>query len=49
VVAIVASALWQRRFGIGPAEWAYRKFGGSTPAPAADPAPPSVAAVTAPR
>jgi uncharacterized membrane protein YeiB len=49
VVAIVASALWQRRFGIGPAEWAYRKFGGSTPAPAADPAPPSVTAVTAPR
>ena len=29
LVAIVAAALWQRRFGIGPAEWVYRKFGGS--------------------
>jgi uncharacterized protein len=28
VVAIIAAAWWQRRFGIGPAEWAYRKFGG---------------------
>jgi uncharacterized protein len=35
VVAIVAAALWQRRFGIGPAEWFYRKFGGSTLSPAA--------------
>lgn len=28
VVAIVAAALWQQRYGIGPAEWFYRKFGG---------------------
>ncbi len=28
LVAIVAAAWWQRRFGIGPAEWFYRKFGG---------------------
>ena len=28
VVAIVAAALWQHRFGIGPAEWIYRRFGG---------------------
>jgi uncharacterized protein len=27
---IIAAALWQRRFGIGPAEWIYRKFGGGT-------------------
>lgn len=27
-VAIIAAALWQRRVGIGPAEWFYRKFGG---------------------
>ena len=40
--AIVAAALWQRWFGIGPAEWLYRRFGGSnltTPvaAPAEEP------------
>ena len=29
VVAITAAAWWQRRFGIGPAEWVYRRFGGS--------------------
>jgi uncharacterized protein len=29
IVAIIAAALWQRRFGIGPAEWVYRQFGGS--------------------
>jgi uncharacterized membrane protein YeiB len=29
LVAIVAAAWWQRRFGIGPAEWVYRKFGGA--------------------
>jgi uncharacterized protein len=28
VVAIIAAALWQHRFGIGPAEWIYRRFGG---------------------
>jgi uncharacterized protein len=28
VVAIAAAAAWQQRFGIGPAEWVYRKFGG---------------------
>jgi uncharacterized protein len=28
-VGIIAAALWQRRFGIGPAEWVYRRFGGS--------------------
>ncbi len=28
VLAIAAAALWQRRFGIGPAEWVYRRFGG---------------------
>jgi uncharacterized membrane protein YeiB len=33
LVAITAAALWQRRFGIGPAEWVYRRFGGSTLAP----------------
>jgi uncharacterized membrane protein YeiB len=27
VVAIIAAALWQRRFRIGPAEWIYRRFG----------------------
>lgn len=32
-VAIVLAALWQRRFGIGPAEWLYRKFGGGRTAP----------------
>jgi uncharacterized membrane protein YeiB len=37
LVAIVAAAWWQRRFGIGPAEWVYRKFGGAT-APATLPA-----------
>ncbi len=29
LVAIVAATLWQSRFKIGPAEWVYRKFGGS--------------------
>ena len=29
VVAITAAAWWQRQFGIGPAEWVYRRFGGS--------------------
>ena len=29
VVAIIAAAMWQPRFGIGPAEWVYRRFGGS--------------------
>jgi uncharacterized protein len=29
LIAITAAALWQQRFGIGPAEWVYRKFGGS--------------------
>jgi uncharacterized protein len=33
LVAIVLAAWWQRRFGIGPAEWFYRRFGGSTLAP----------------
>ena len=33
VVGIVLATLWQRRFGIGPAEWIYRKFGGSNLAP----------------
>jgi uncharacterized membrane protein YeiB len=28
VVAIAAGSLWHRRFGIGPAEWLYRKLGG---------------------
>ena len=47
VVAIVAAALWQKRFGIGPAEWIYRRFGGGNStqlimAPAPEP-------VTAPR
>ncbi len=28
IVAIVAAAAWQQRFGIGPAERAYRAFGG---------------------
>jgi len=30
LVGIVAAASWQRRFGIGPAEWVYRKFGGTS-------------------
>jgi uncharacterized protein len=29
LVAIIAAALWQRRYRIGPAEWFYRRFGGS--------------------
>jgi uncharacterized membrane protein YeiB len=29
IVAIIAASWWQRRYGIGPAEWVYRKFGGS--------------------
>jgi uncharacterized protein len=28
LVAIIAAAWWQRQFGIGPAEWFYRRFGG---------------------
>ncbi len=43
LVAIVAAALWQRRFGIGPAEWIYRKFGGSNLAQ------PVTGSITAPR
>lgn len=27
IVAITVANLWQRRFGIGPAEWVYRRFG----------------------
>jgi uncharacterized membrane protein YeiB len=27
VVAIALANIWQRRFGIGPAEWVYRRFG----------------------
>lgn len=54
VVAITAAALWQRRFGIGPAEWFYRRFGGSNLQPATPPVeeratPPVTAAVTPPR
>jgi uncharacterized membrane protein YeiB len=30
LVAIILAAWWQHRFGIGPAEWIYRRFGGST-------------------
>lgn len=45
VVAIVAAALWQQRFGIGPVEWVYRRFGGSTPVPVT--APPANETVTA--
>jgi uncharacterized protein len=29
IVGIIAAILWQRWFVIGPAEWVYRKFGGS--------------------
>ncbi len=29
LVGIIAAAMWQRRFGIGPAEWVYRRFGGN--------------------
>jgi uncharacterized protein len=39
-VAIIIAALWQQRFGIGPAEYVYRRFGGSDsprPQPAALP------------
>lgn len=28
VIALAAATVWQRRFGIGPAEWVYRRFGG---------------------
>ena len=28
VLAVIAAALWQRRYGIGPCEWWYRRFGG---------------------
>ncbi|HEX2785541.1 MAG TPA: DUF418 domain-containing protein, partial [Ilumatobacteraceae bacterium] len=46
-VAIVAAALWQRWFGIGPAEWVYRRFGGSNlPRPIATS---MVEPITAPR
>lgn len=52
VAAIVASALWQHWVGIGPAEWVYRKFGGTphpkTAATVAVPAAP-MEPVTAPR
>jgi uncharacterized membrane protein YeiB len=46
VVAIVLAALWQQRFGIGPFEWVYRRFGGSTmpvvpEVPAGEPAEPT--------
>ena len=41
IVAIIAAALWQRRFGIGPVEWVYRRFGGSNlPVTATQPDPP---------
>lgn len=46
VVAIVAAALWQQRFGIGPAEWIYRRFGGNSTQLLVAPAPEPV---TAPR
>ncbi len=46
VVAITAAALWQRRFGIGPAEWVYRRFGGATLHPVA--VAPTTEPVTAP-
>jgi uncharacterized membrane protein YeiB len=46
VVAIVLAALWHQRFGIGPFEWVYRRFGGSTmpvvpEVPAGEPAEPT--------
>lgn len=47
VVAIVTAALWQHRYGIGPAEWVYRRFGGSTIAPPAHPT--GTAATVAPQ
>jgi uncharacterized membrane protein YeiB len=28
IVAIAVGSVWHRRFGIGPIEWVYRKFGG---------------------
>ena len=28
IVAIAAASWWHRRFGIGPAEWLYRRLGG---------------------
>ncbi|MGZ6962473.1 MAG: DUF418 domain-containing protein [Ilumatobacteraceae bacterium] len=47
LVAIVTAALWQHRFGIGPAEWIYRRFGGGTSTqPVNQPVPEPV---TAPR
>lgn len=33
IVGISAAVLWQRWFGIGPAEWVYRKFGASNTPP----------------
>jgi uncharacterized membrane protein YeiB len=47
LIAIAAAAWWQQRFGIGPTEWVYRRFGGITPAPV--PATPRDEVVTAPR
>ena len=44
LVGIIAAARWQREFGIGPAEWFYRKFGGSTEPP---PLPPAARTTTA--
>jgi uncharacterized membrane protein YeiB len=46
VVAIGAAAWWQQRFGIGPIEWFYRRFGGATAA--AVPSAPYEDPVTAP-
>ena len=35
LVAILAAVWWQRHFGIGPAEWIYRRFGGGSMPPEA--------------
>ncbi len=49
LVAIVAAALWQHRFGIGPAEWIYRRFGGGTSTQPVNEPQPEPEPVTAPR
>jgi uncharacterized membrane protein YeiB len=48
LVGISAAAWWQRYFGIGPAEWIYRRFGGSNMAVVPTTTPPEPA-TTAPR
>jgi uncharacterized membrane protein YeiB len=51
IVGIVAASAWYRAFGIGPAEWVYRQFGGGNMPVMPDSATPlpTEPAATAPR